>query len=135
MNRELKFKVWDRAQRKLITPSSITFNVNATGRWLSFKEGCCKVHHETAACADRYTTVEFTGLKDKNGREIYEGDIATYQLSESTSEHDTVRFVVEWGDCGWIMQDIDLKCCVGYLTCAIKTYEVIGNIYENPELV
>ena len=77
---------------------------------------------------------QFTGLKDKAGREIFEGDIVTYQLSESTSEHDTVRFVVEWGDCGWIMQDIDLKCCVGYLTCAIKTYEVIGNIFENPEL-
>jgi uncharacterized phage protein (TIGR01671 family) len=80
---------------------------------------------------------QFTGLTDKNGKEIYEGDIVTYKRSIGnwtgqymTTTHKIVfseevfAFVMEYGS-----SYIKLRKHWGY------EYEVIGNIYENPELL
>ncbi len=68
---------------------------------------------------DRWVVMQYTGLKDKNGKEIYEGDI---------------------------LQNISFKECIGVMewlekdACFTRFYplfnfEIIGNIYENPELI
>ncbi len=64
---------------------------------------------------------QFTGLKDKNGKEIYEGDLITYYRSGNK-----VHRRVEWDNvtCGYPM-----------LTYNPFDIEIIGNIYENPELL
>ncbi len=71
--------------------------------------------------------MQFTGLKDKNGKEIYEGDIIEYK---------NVLFVVEWEKefCQFKLSFIEKE---GFLDLGYKTRElkIIGNIYENPELV
>ena len=125
-NRELKFRVWCPLRKRfaLNTEDGYIYQVE------DFRNGEFWV-----GCGDDGVIQQSTGLKDKDGREIYEGDIVTYRLSESTSDYSLVRFIVTWGDCGWRMDDIDLKCCVGYLTVAIKSYEIIGNVFENPELL
>lgn len=75
---------------------------------------------------------EYTGLQDKNGREIYEGDIVYAQGWHPT--HYEIRFI-EGGFCGWrddLRFPTDINIWFDSLGCHI---EVIGNIYENPELL
>src|SRR5690554_736873 len=76
--------------------------------------------------------MEFTGLKDKNGKEIYEGDIVRFHYKTGVYKIG----IVVWNDLfgSW---DIDCSDFVSYKS--LKQYksvsEVIGNIYENPELL
>lgn len=75
---------------------------------------------------DIYGPMQSTGLCDKNGKEIFESDIVRciWECSDRTSDK-----VVEWKNDRWT----PLHNCAG-LACVIST-EIIGNIYENPELV
>lgn len=74
-----------------------------------------------------------TGLKDKNGKEIYEGDIL-----DMTEDDCVVSGVVEWDniECGWILTSNNSEKKITYMLCYEgERCEVIGNIYENPELL
>lgn len=79
-----------------------------------------------------YALMQYTGLKDKNGREIYEGDIIKYVEDLGDKIY---QGTVEWNEyfCGFIpFADYDSDCGV---FIDIGSVKVIGNIYENPELI
>lgn len=73
--------------------------------------------------------LEWTGLKDKNDKEIYEGDIVKYSMQGTPQ---VCPSVVEWGITGFelFFQDTD-----SYLRVDLDSVEIIGNIYENKELL
>lgn len=72
-----------------------------------------------------HTLMQFTGLKDKNGREIYEGDIIRF------SEQDTSD-----GESYFVDQEVFFKDgCFYPRPTKGEIYRIIGNIYENPELL
>jgi len=76
-----------------------------------------------------WTLMQYTGLKDENGKEIYEGDLVTNLSRNHNQPHPIVfsmgKFLAEYGGLQYDFgNEID-----------IERIEVIGNIYENPELV
>lgn len=100
---------------------------------------------------DEFNVQQFTGLVDKNGKEIYEGDIVrvsrchtvNVEISPRQIRVDLVEDGIEVGLVFWA--DYAYEYAVSYehkryddcekLTGAQHRYEVIGNIFENPELL
>lgn len=77
---------------------------------------------------------QFTRLKDKNGKDIYQGDIISFMDDEDKRG----RVLVEWEseDCKFHCIEINNNRYGGYMSeFDSKEIEVIGNIHENPELL
>lgn len=75
---------------------------------------------------DRHIIMQYTGLKDKNGKEIYEGDIV---------ECDDVISVIEFKDGKFQMITSEFQGQSPVYQERLNRFEVIGNIHENPELM
>ncbi len=94
---------------------------------LQVKPDNSKFHHLYEDLDDHECIImQYTGLKDKNGKEIYEGNIVNF---DKRDRHNP--YVIKWGEGGFIMvskKDVDLHVWQ-------NSIEIIGNIYENPELL
>jgi len=77
---------------------------------------------------DELPLMQFTGLKDKNGKEIYEGDILTYNGITSNGNR-IIREV------NYNAANARFQSGMYLLTQSIELSEIIGNIHENPELL
>lgn len=116
--REIKFRAWDKDYMIYDTwkPSDDTH-----WDWDTIPNLVYKVN-DMLKCG--YIWMQFTGLLDKNGKEIYEGDIIRgYKINA----------VVTFTDGGFWFVD-NANCDGGYRT-EQEVREVVGNIYENPELL
>ena len=83
------------------------------------------------------TVNEWTGLKDKNGVEIFEGDIMDFSYLKKEEDEPTCG-VVRYEEGGFFLTNIRKifsECIISWQREAWHEYEVIGNIYENKELL
>lgn len=106
MSREIKFRAWD-----ILNKAWCIYFTNVD----------CMRNSNNPDCA----VTQFTGLLDKNGKEIFEGDIVEYDTKI------TSRRVVEWDDerVGFLLKG-GYDGLMNYMEVTI-----IGNIYQNPELL
>jgi len=114
--REIKFRAWDRRRKK----------------WVYFYLYEIVDINQESMTDDEWAFIQlenvgqYTGLKDKNGKEIYEGDIVRDQDGNLYQVKYTEYYIYPFGA---IFPD-KAKEVVNEYKC-----EVIGNIYENPELL
>lgn len=138
MNREIKFRVWDKVDKKFLSLKDYqdlgaievendgTLTLSPRFRFLT----------SMMIMPERFIPLQYTGLKDKNGKEIYEGDLIRYK-NGGIEEIDEVFFDKEYGTfeiafnrnksnsatLGFWIADLDEE----------SSYEIIGNIYEREE--
>ena len=85
-----------------------------------------------------YAIEQYTGINDKNGKEIYEGDIIQEVLDFDNDDIDgTFKYRVFWdeGTLCWSLAPIGNESIHDDLWECNSSVEVIGNIHENPELI
>ncbi len=130
--REIKFRVWDKEKKKMIYYDKDCSSPDMT------LNGVLISHDKQSNVSYRYELMQFTGLKDKNGKEIWEGDIC-----KETHEH----ILADGKPCedGWTSHSMPIEFhngmfAFGYQTSSLSYFikcwglVVIGNIHENPEL-
>ena len=79
------------------------------------------------------TVGQFTGLYDKDGKEIYDGDIILEKLKRSRKDGDLYEIVFE--DCQWFGKNKDGAITSLSLLNDFHVIKIIGNIHDNPELL
>lgn len=134
MKREIKFRAWDKESSQMIYAtdgnlSDFFFDFTSERNLRLFTRP--SEDHEGEYPEERdQEMMQYTCLKDKNGKEIYEGDIMEWV---------TQRSVVEWDDYGCFSIAFQASAGSEVLTEILGNYAkyslVIGNIYENPELL
>ncbi len=128
MNREIKFRIWDPETKTLhndITLQDIREGISYSETLVDSK-ALVYAEYGQSDCMfkDGLVWTQYTGLKDKNGKEIYEGDIL--QRINSTLKTRPISFK------DGAFNDGQFIICKTYIKEV--NLEVIGNIYENPEL-
>ena len=118
--REIRFRAWDKINEIMCPVLIIDF---ATEQYWLGGNADGVIHFKDAEL------LEITGLKDKNGTEIYEGDILRAIKNCLTKEGEIIK-AVKFEDGCFLSDDVALKISVDSFQP-----EIIGNIYENPELL
>lgn len=110
----------------------------ANGKWsegnlLVTKQGCCITPDATVYVAvDPETVGQYTGLTDKNGKKIFEGDICNFSNCSDIDNYGVVVYDADETEFGIDYGSTYLGLGRHYHS---RDIEVIGNIYDNPELL
>lgn len=125
--REIKFRAWDKENKEWIA------NGDPMDLYHSASANCFLFDNDDYDLPKDIEFVQFTGLKDKNGKEIYEGDI----LSTNTFKNLEGKDVEICAKVSWHPKSacFGLDGTVAPLFYADEMFEVIGNVWENPKLL
>lgn len=85
--------------------------------------------------SDEFIIEQCTGLKDRNGKLIYEGDICTYWVEGDFNREVLVKIGFDKKSCYWYINYEGRDYKSSFYCSNIATLKIIGNIHENPELL
>ena len=134
----IKFRFWNKLAHRFQPPSK--YAIQGDGQ-------CIGYDYEMMAWDDPFdieksfiVAQQYTGLTDKNSKEIYEGDILKYTFDGDSYPEEAVDkiFICEWdqNNAWFVFKEHDDDVSDAYYWLEIKGYcEVIGNIFENSELL
>lgn len=132
--RELKFRAWNKKYKFFKF-----FTLVEMFRWVGIEYNIPENIPSRSYFDDQEEDLvfsQFTGLKDKNGKEIYEGDLIKFHETDTKKERlGFVSYLVnEFAGCQFsclrFKDDV-----IGFVFSAEENFEIIGNIYENPGLL
>jgi uncharacterized phage protein (TIGR01671 family) len=142
--REFKFRIWHKKENRWLDPWAEEDPILSLK---DFGEGC-EVYiydretknHSNLNCQMKDIVIQqYTGLKDRDGKDIYEGDIVLYPY-KSGGGFSINEERVHWIQCEVKWKAGGLALYWGHNDCNIVTFNnkgfiVVGNIFQNPELV
>lgn len=126
-----RFRVWDTEKKELIYDAENAYDYMRPSPGGKIIEADC---FGDVLANKRYIVEQCTGLKDKNGRLIYEGDIVN-RIAKYDEDESTVLLQVEWNNKNGRYITADKKHNTWTFSMFYYSYEVVGNIHENPELL
>ena len=135
--RKIKFRAWDKKEKVMILFDEMAFRNEYTvlefGSSQEEYQGICLLPEGLED--GEYDVMQFIGLKDRNNKDIYEGDIVHQKIINGENIKEVVGEVVFHIDkyCIWFNKQFDSFIEFDHRT--VLYCEVIGNIWENPELL
>ena len=129
MNDRFKFRIWDKSKERYVNLLKYElFYIESPGRTVGIQ-----ITGDSFKRENLYIE-QCTGLKDKNGRLIYEGDIVL--LDDTDSFENPIKTVVRWAEenasFGLFHSH---NCYYGFFSYESENSEIIGNIHENADLL
>jgi hypothetical protein len=134
MNIEIAFRAWDKQTGEMFEVHELYFVDNSN----TFGKGILDEHNDFHPM-DEIELMQFTGLLDKNGKKIFEGDIVRRMKEKPDKFHfeiydpnPLISEIFYDKACFFVRGIADMNFYIGAVH---EKIEVIGNIYENPELL
>jgi uncharacterized phage protein (TIGR01671 family) len=131
--REIKFRAWSSNDNKMY------YEIFRSSNGAKKSCGCFEnlpigLNHFLKSSSKGYSLMQFTGLTDKNGKEIWEGDVVRYGRDGLNQGQGKVIMQANWY---WTIEGF-YNTSFDWPACAFsedQDTEVLGNIYENPSLL
>ena len=137
--RDIKFRAWHKTLNKILNVYIISQQTDGMGVYTYKCQGWYGNNNQVVFAYDQVIWMQYTGLKDKQGREIYEDDIILIKefIDRGDGVYDDDLAKICFYDGCFVC---DTKIETGfkeylYVVSSVYEVEIIGNIYENPELL